>query len=58
MSQYILIVLFVSGGFTAEFHDRVSCQEAAQAIAVAYGKGAGYIGSFCQPTGAPQGGRK
>lgn len=56
--SYVLILLFSTGAATAEFADRMSCQEAAQAVSVAFSKGSTFLAAICQPAGLPQGGKK
>ena len=52
MTAYVLIVLFTTGGFSAEFADRLACAEAQTQIAAMWGKGTSYVHSFCVPAGA------
>lgn len=51
MSAYILVVLFVSGGFTAEFGDKLTCEDARQSISASYGKSSGFVNAVCLPHG-------
>lgn len=57
MTTYVLIVLFVGSGFTADFADKLSCEDARQTIASVYGKTSAFVTATCLPAG-PQGSRK
>lgn len=57
-AAFILVVLFSTGGFTAEFADRLSCTEAVTQISSTYGKGTGFLTAFCTPAASLGGNRK
>ena len=58
MTAYVLIVLFVGGGFSADFNDKMSCEEARQTVASTYGKTSAFVNAVCLPAGPSSGGRK
>ena len=55
MTAYVLIVLFVGGGFTARFDDKLLCEDARQTVASTYGKTSAFVNAICLPAGAKNG---
>ncbi len=58
MTAYVLIVLFGGGGFSAEFNDKLSCEEARQTVASTYGKTSAFVNAICLPAGPNGNGKR
>ena len=58
MTAYVLIVLFVGGGFSARFDDKLLCEDARQTVAATYGKTSAFVNAICLPAGPNGNGKR